>query len=126
MSRPSVFWTSSMLVALTFAGLSSLLMPYEALGIDTGPDRQQTWLLTLWTSGVMAICFGVAGLLTNISPLGFRDVHDSGSVTAALDARREESQRQRASGIYNFAGWTIVTGAALILVYFGAWWSIGR
>jgi hypothetical protein len=103
-----------------------LLFPYAQLGIDTPDDRLRTWLLTTWTSGVMAICFGAAGLLSTVSFIGFRDVHEVGSVTAALDAQREEASRRRASGIYNFAGWTFCTGVCLIAVYFVAWLITGR
>jgi hypothetical protein len=74
----------------------------------------------------MAICFGAAGLLTAVSSLGFRDVHDVGSVTAAIETHREDVQRRRESGIYNFAGWTACTGGWLILVYFAAWFITGR
>lgn len=127
MTRPLFFWISSILAAVAFAALVGVLFPYEAIGLETPADRERAWLLTTWTSGVMAICFGAAGLLSNLSPLGFRDVHDVGSVTAALEARREEIRRTRASGIlYNFAGWTVCTGVWLVLVYFAGWIVMGR
>jgi hypothetical protein len=74
----------------------------------------------------MAICFGAAGLLSAVSVVGFRDVHDVGSVTAALDAHREEAAKRRESGIYNFAGWTVSVGVWLVLIYFFAWLTTGQ
>ncbi|MQA89429.1 MAG: hypothetical protein GEU90_04230 [Gemmatimonas sp.] len=106
--------------------LVRLFLPYDALGIETADDRFLAWLLTTWTAGVMAICFGAAGLLSAVSVVGFRDVHDIGSVSAAIDVHRDELRRRRQSGIYNFAGWTLCTGGWLILVYFFAWLITGR
>jgi hypothetical protein len=117
------FWISAIGGAVVFAALMALLFPYRSLGMTTLPEMQRAWLLTVFTGGVMAICFGVSGLLSAVSPVTFSEVHDAGSVTAALDARRE-ARRQLASPFYNFAGWTVSTGIFLILIYFAGWISL--
>ena len=117
MSRSAIrFWASSLSLALVFAAAAAFLFPYGSLRLDTGADRERIWLLILWTSGVLAILFGVAALLAFFTPLGFREVHDAGSVTAAREARR------RGQGFHdNFAWWLVCTGFVLILLYFVAW-----
>lgn len=117
------FWGSALLAALAFGAFLGLAFPFAVLGLETAAERHQTWLLTLWTSGVMAICFGASGLLTAITPVGFKDVVDAGSVLGALELRR--SERQSGSPFYNFAGWTVATGAFLILFYFVVWLVTG-
>jgi hypothetical protein len=67
------FWATAGAVAVGWAVATSALFPYEALGLETGAERGRGWLLTLWTSGVMAICFGVAGMLGYAAPLGFKE-----------------------------------------------------
>lgn len=114
------FWGSAVLVAAGWAVASSVLFPYESLGMVTGADRSRVWLLTLWSSGMMAICFGIAGILGYSSPLGFKEVAESGSLTQAFEARRR-SRRQAGSFYSNFAWWLIVTGAMLIAIYFLVW-----
>lgn len=114
------FWLSAALVAGGWAVACSLFFPYEALGLQTGAERARVWLLTLWTSGVMAICFGIAGILGYSAPLGFKEIADSGSLTQALEARRR-SKRIQGSFYTNFAGWLIVTGFLLIAIYFLVW-----
>jgi hypothetical protein len=121
MSNTAKFWGSTILAALLFALIARTLFPYSLLSFDSPEDRYRIWLLTLWTSGVMAICFGLTGLLTSIVPPGFRDVNDAGSVAAALEARREQRRQMGNSAFYNFAGWTVTTGILLILIYFAAW-----
>jgi hypothetical protein len=118
------FWGSSFLAAAAFGALLGLLFPFGALGLETSAERNQVWLLTLWTSGVMAICFGASGLLIAITPIGFKDVVEAGSVVGAIEARRAE--RQTDSPFYNFAGWTVATGLFLILIYFVVWIVTGR
>ena len=121
MSRSVVrFWASALALALVFAAAAAFLFPYESLRL-TGPgDRGRIWLLMLWTAGVMAVLFGVAALLTFFTPLGFREVHDAGSVTAAREARRQS--RSRGQGFHdNFAWWLVCTGFILISLYFVAW-----
>jgi len=124
--KRTTFWLTSLAAALGLGLLLAFAFPYGLIGLDAPADRNRGWLLTLWTSGVMAICFGASGLLSSMNPLGFRDVADVGSVSAALEARREARQRQQEAPFYNFAGWTVMTGVFLLMIYFGAWLSMGR
>ncbi len=114
------FWGAAVLAAGGWAVLASFILPYEALGLTTGAERSRAWLLTLWTSGVMAICFGAAGIIGYGSPLGFKEVSEAGSVMEAIRARRQ-SQQHGGSFYQNFAWWLIVTGLLLIVIYFLAW-----
>jgi hypothetical protein len=114
------FWGSAVLVAVTFAAMTALLTPYETIGAETDTDRHRVLLLILWTSGVMAVCFGAAGLLAAVTPLGFRDVAETGSVKAAIEARQLASRRIE-DRFFNFAGWMLATGVFLIGIYFAAW-----
>lgn len=121
MRRDAVrFWGAAVGVAAAWAVASSVLFPYEALGVETGAERARVWLLTLWTSGVMAICFGAAGILGYATPIGFREVSEAGSLTRALAERRRARQRE-GSLHSNFAWWLVVTGAMLIAIYFLVW-----
>jgi hypothetical protein len=124
--RPSRFWPTALLAAVVIAGLLAVAFPYGSLGIETLADRQRAWLLTVWTVGVMAICFGVTGLLAVLSPISFRDISESVSVTAAIDAHREVRRQHSSSRFFNGAGWTVTTGFFLLLFYFGGWFIIGR
>ena len=123
--KPVTFWATSAATAAAVGGLVAIAFPFAALGLDTLDERQRAWLLTVWTAGVLAICFGVTGLLGGIHPLGFRDVAEAGSVAAAIEARRE-ANKQRDRVFYNFAGWTVVTGGFLLLVYVIGWIVTGR
>ena len=118
------FWLTAAAAALVIAAAAAWLFPYGALGLDSEADRQRGFLLTLWTFGVLAICFGSSGLLGAIAPLGFRDVAEHGSIQAALEAK-QEAARQGGSAFYNFAGWLVTAGAGLIVIYFVAWLSLG-
>ena len=114
------FWISAVVLALVFAAATAFLFPYESLGAVAPAERARVWLLTLWTAGVMAVLFGLAGLLAFATPLGFREVHDAGSVTAAREARAQA--RPRGQGFHeNFAWWLVCTGLVLLLLYFVAW-----
>lgn len=114
------FWASAVGLALLFAAAVAVLFPYEALRLTEPPDRLRVWLLTLWTAGVLAILFGVAGLLTFATPIGFREIHDAGSVSEAKEARRRE--RMVTHPFHdNFAWWLVCTGLVLIGFYFIAW-----
>ena len=120
MNHPLRFWSSAVALALLFAAAAAFLFPFEALGRGAPEERARVWLLTLWTAGVMAVLFGLAGLLAFATPLGFREVHDAGSVTAAREAR--EQARPRGQGFHrNFAWWLVCTGLVLLLLYFVAW-----
>lgn len=127
MTKPSTFWLSSLAAAVGLSVAIAFLFPFGMLGIEPGPERERGWLLTVFTSGVMAICFGASALLGWIAPLTVRDVDDAGNVNAALDARREAMSRMRSSPFfYNFAGWTVSTGGFLLLIYFAGWIYTGR
>jgi hypothetical protein len=120
MSHPR-FWISSVIAAAAFSVLSVWLFPYAPLGIEGEARRYQVWLLTLWTTGVMSICFGATGLFSSIIPLGFRDVAEAGSVAAAREARRRRYSVD--SPFFNFAGWAVTTGSFLLIIYFAAWFA---
>lgn len=122
--RPAKFWATAAAVAVVAAILLAFAFPYGLLGIDTEVDRRRVWLLCLWTFGVLAICFGGAGLLNAFSGVGFRDVSEAGSLEVAVETKRD-SLRQAGDGFYNFAGWTVSTGGFLVLIYFVAWLSTG-
>ena len=114
------FWGSSIVLAVVFAAAAALLFPFDSLGQGAPEDRVRVWLLILWTAGVLAVLFGAAGLLAFWTPLGFREVHDAGSVTAAREVRVQA--RPRGQGFHeNFAWWLVCTGLVLILLYFVAW-----
>ncbi|MBW3629393.1 MAG: hypothetical protein KY464_08865 [Gemmatimonadetes bacterium] len=114
------FWACAFGLALLLASASAVLFPYEALRITSEAERARAWLLTLWTGGVLAVLFGLAGLLTFASPLGFREVHDAGSIAEAREARRRARLTQ--TGFHdNFAWWLVCTGLILIAFYFIAW-----
>ncbi len=115
------FWGSVVGVALGFALLSALLLPYGWLGLDTESLRWGAWLLTLWTGGAMSVLFGLAGILGYRLPPGVREVIDAGGVRAALEARRRAREEGRAG---NFAIWLICMGLCLIAIYFLAWFFV--
>lgn len=117
------FWGTAAAGAAVFALVTLFLTPFELLGADAPAERHRIWLLTLWTGGVMAICFGGAGLISAFGPIGFRDVAEVGSVSEAIEARREMRRRSSASPFLNFAGWMVATGGCLVLIYFVAWAS---
>lgn len=114
------FWLAAIGVAGGWAVASAFLFPYGMLDLETDAERSRVWLLLLWTSGVMAVCFGAAGLLGYGGPIGFREVAEAGSLTRALAARRS-ARRVSTSFHANFAWWLIVTGILLIGIYFMAW-----
>lgn len=122
--KPAKFWATAAAVASAVAILLAFAFPYGLLGADGDADRRRVWLLCLWTFGVLAICFGGAGLLNAFSGVGFRDVSEAGSLEIAVEAKRD-SLRHAGSGFYNFAGWTVSTGLFLVLIYFVAWISTG-
>lgn len=118
------FWLSAAAVAVVTAAALAVIFPYGALGIESAADRRQAWHLTLWTSGILAICFGSAGLLNAFSAIGIRDVAEHGSVIDAVEARRS-SRESAESNFFNFAGWLVTTGFMLVTIYFMAWLSAG-
>ena len=121
MSREALrFWISAVGVAAAWTVASSVFFPYEALGLETGADRGRAWILILWTSGVMAICFGAAGVISYAGPMGYKEVAEAGSLVQALEARRR-AKREQGSLYTNFAWWLMATGAILIAIYFIVW-----
>jgi hypothetical protein len=112
------FWGAAVGVALLFALLSALLLPYGWLGLDTEALRWRAWLLTLWTGGAMSVLFGLAGILGYRLPPGVREVLDAGGVRAAMEARKRAREEGRGG---NFAVWTVCMGLCLIAIYFVAW-----
>lgn len=117
----SRFWGTSALAAVVLAVLLQWAFPYGALGLVTPEDRERVYLLLLWTSGVLAICFGMAGIFG--TSLGFREVAEAGSLQAAVEAKRE-SLKKASGSFYNFAGWIVATGLFLIGIYFIVWQSL--
>ena len=121
MSRDALrFWASAAVVAGGWTVAASLISSSDALRYVDGADRLRAWLLMLWTAGVLAICFGSAGLIGVMSPIGYREVADAGSVTAAI-AARDRARRQETPFHRNFAWWLVVVGAMLVVIYFFAW-----
>jgi hypothetical protein len=120
------FWGASVGAAVLFAILLALIVSTGPLGLESAADRERGWLLSLWTAGIMAICFGGAGLLSGVSGISFKDVAEAGSVPAAISARREARRKEGDSPFYNFAGGTLSAGAFLILLYFLAWLIASR
>lgn len=116
--RRGAFLASAAAAAGAFAGAAAWLFPYRTLRLDSPELRWNAWLLTLWTAGVLAICFGVAGLLGQGAPLGVRDVAHAGSLG---DALRERHLSRSARAGANFATWLLALGAALLAIYFVAW-----
>ena len=115
-----VFWGAALALSLLFTVAAAFLLPYEALRLTEESDRLLAWHLTIWTAGVLSILFGLAGLLTFASPLGFREIHEAGSLSQAREARRRA--KLTASSFHrNFAWWLICTGMILIALYFVAW-----
>ena len=121
------FWGAAAGVAMVYAVAAALLLPYGALGLDTEAERWRGWLLTLWTGGVLCVLYGLSGLLGYGRSIGFRDVSEAGSVTAALE--QSKAQRRQAADMTgfhgNFAWWVVSTGLLIILVYFVGWGVLG-
>ena len=111
------FWGWALGVAALVAVAAALLMPYEAIGLRTEPERERAWLLTVWTAGVTAVLFGATARLGRRG-VGFRDVVDAGSVRGAIQARRsaEGGEVGRMLDV-----WLVATGGILIGIYFVGW-----
>jgi hypothetical protein len=114
--RPLVFWGSAPLAAIVFAALVPLLFPFRGLGLDPAADRPRIWLLTVFCAGVMALLFGVGGLLSRA--VGVRDVLEERSATIAIERLRQSREASRARGRMNAGTWTVTAGASLIVIYF--------
>jgi hypothetical protein len=123
--NPSRFWITSVIAALVLGALVAVGFPFGLLGVADGIERERAWLLTIWTLGVMSVCFGVSGLAATLSPISVRDIAERGSVVGAIEARRESRRDRAANPFYNFAGWITTTGFFLLLVYFAGWLLLG-
>jgi hypothetical protein len=120
------FWGSAVALALAVTLAAGVLLPYEALQLETQVERLRAWLLAVWTAGVMAVLFGLSGLIAYGGAIGFRDVVEAGSMKAALEARAKAARAAGGLGFHgNFAWWLVSTGALLIAFYFVAWIALG-
>jgi hypothetical protein len=118
------FWASAAGVAIAFAALVPVLFPFRALGLDPAVERQQVWLLTVFTAGVMMVLFGASGLIAGKRSVGVRDVVEAGGVRQALE-RAAEREERRAAYTSNAAIWCMVTGAMLLAAYAALWIGLG-
>lgn len=114
------FWGWAFGVAAGLAVAAALLLPYEAIGLRTAPERERAWLLTVWTAGVTAVLFGATARI-GWRGVGFRDVVDAGSVRGAVEARR--SAERAGGGTLDL--WLVATGGILIAIYFAGWLLLG-
>ena len=119
MSRPSLrFWGLAMGVAVLVALAAAVLLPYEAIGLRTGEERERAWMLTVWTAGVFAILFGLTARLGGAPGLSVRDVEEAGSVAAAVEARRRSRKVDEG---FRVDVWLVATGGILVGIYFLGW-----
>jgi hypothetical protein len=110
------FWGSAVLAAAVFAALVPVLFPFRALGLEL--ERTRVWLLTVFCAGVMALLFGLSGVIGSRF-VGLRDVLDAKSATIAIERQRESRKALLARrGWRNAGGWTVAAGASLIAIYF--------
>jgi hypothetical protein len=110
------FWGWALGVAAVIAVAAATLLPYEAIGLRTEPERERAWLLTVWTAGVLAVLFGATARIGRRG-VGFRDVVDAGSVRGAIEARRSAEGGPGAM----IDVWLVATGGILIGIYFAGW-----
>jgi hypothetical protein len=118
--RPLLYWASAVLAALAFAALVPVLFPFRALGLDPAADRDRSWLLTVFCTGVMAILFGASGAI-GARFVGVRDVLEAKSATIAIERQRQAREGLKARGWMNAGVWTLTAGASLIAIYFVLW-----
>jgi hypothetical protein len=116
------FWGWAVGAALLFAAAAALLLPYGALGLRTPAERERAWLLTVWTTGVLAVLFGLTARVGGLRGIGLREVAEAGSVREAIEARRrsESAELTRRADV-----WIITFGGALIAIYFAGWLVLG-
>jgi hypothetical protein len=110
------FWGSAVGGAAAFALLVPLLFPFRALGLDPAADRARIWMLAVFCAGVMALMFGLSGLLGGRF-LGTRDVYFARGVATAVDWHQKSGAVPR-RGWLNAGSWTLAFGATLIAIYF--------
>lgn len=111
------FWGSAVLAAAAFAALVPVLFPFRALGLDPAVERTRIWLLTVFCCGVMALLFGVSGVIGSRF-VGVRDVLEAKSAAIAIERQRESRKTLAGRGWRNAGGWTVAAGASLIAIYF--------
>jgi hypothetical protein len=115
--RGLIFWGSAALFAAAFAALVPVVFPFGALRLITPEDRERVWLLTVFCAGVMALLFGLSGLMGTLGYIGVQDVREAGSVIEAMKqrarARRTDSLTTRSFGV-----WIVAAGVFLIATYF--------
>lgn len=112
------FWGSAVLAAAVFAALVPVLFPFRALGLEL--ERTRIWLLTVFCAGVIALLFGVSGVVGS-GFVGLRDVLEAKSATIAIERQRESRKALAGRGWRNAGGWTVAAGASLIAIYFVLW-----
>ena len=114
-------------MALAFALLAPLLLPFGRLGLDTLAGRQRVWLATLWCAGVLGVLFGASSLLGTFGGIGARDVLEAGSVHLAVEGRQRSRRRWSGEPFHrSFAWWSISVGFLLLVFYFAAWLVLGQ
>lgn len=112
------FWGLAVGVAAAVAVAAALLLPYEAIGLRTGEERERAWLVTVWTAGMFAILFGLTARLGGGPGLSVRDVEEAGSVAAAVEARRRARKVEEG---FRVDVWLVATGGILVGIYFAGW-----
>jgi hypothetical protein len=111
------FWGSAVGAAAALALLVPLLFPFRALGLDPAADRPRIWMLAVFCAGVMALMFGLSGVLGS-RYLGVRDVYFARGVAQAVDWHQKAGAVPRRSRWLNAGVWTLAFGASLIAIYF--------
>jgi len=111
------FWGSAVGAAAAFALLVPLLFPFRALGLDPAADRARIWMLAVFCAEVMALMFGLSGVLGGRF-LGIRDVYFARGVATAVDWHQKARAVPRRGGWLNAGSWTLAFGASLIAIYF--------
>ena len=109
------FWGSAVLAAAVFAALVPVLFPFRALGLEL--ERTRIWLLTVFCFGVIALLFGLSGVVGS-GFVGLRDVLDAKSAAIAIERQRASRKALAGRGWRNAGGWTVAAGASLIAIYF--------
>ena len=111
------FWGSAVGAAAAFALLVPLLFPFRALGLDPAAVRPRIWMLAVFCAGVMALMFGLSGILGS-RYLGVRDVYFARGVAQAVDWHQKAGAVPRRGVWLNAGSWTVAFGATLIAIYF--------
>lgn len=117
------FWGSAAGASIAFAAVVPVLFPFGAMGIPAD-EREFTWLLAVFCTGVMLILFGLSAWIGGRRSVGLRDVIEAGGVQQALNrvGARESEERPYTQ---NAAAWCMVTGGLLLLIYFVLFAAVG-